>query len=149
MKIIRMNVGTTNLTFNVVQDFTALQRDKSHAVIEMVEDNDISIKDIVNIRCIILIHGFILHIDVLEIANCIECCVSVKTAVGTALPFHMKMVDEIRKSIRHSCLSLSLRRVVYRKRLSRSVRICCGYDSVSQCKRSNGMNTNKRPRIFA
>ena len=47
----------------------------------MVEDDDISVEDIVHVWRIVLFHGLVFHRNVLEIAYCIERRIAIETTI--------------------------------------------------------------------
>ena len=71
------------------------QRNQLHRIIEVIEHDDVLIHDIIDIRRIILLHGGILHRDILEISHGVEGGEAIESAEILALAFYVEALDEI------------------------------------------------------
>ena len=80
-----------NLAFCIV----FAQRNQLHRIIEMVENNNVLIHNIIDIRSIILLHRSIFYRNILEISHSIEGGETIQATEVLALAFYMKALDEI------------------------------------------------------
>ena len=80
MEIVGIDVRAVDEAQYVVYISLAAQRHDCHGVVEMVEDDDIAEEDIHHVRCIVLLHCGVFHVDILEISYGVERGVAVKSA---------------------------------------------------------------------
>ena len=79
----------------------------------MVEHQDVAIQYIHYIWCIVLIHCGILDRNILEIADCIEGCIAIESAIVGAFALDIEIMNEVVDSLSYRHLSPTLLRHVY------------------------------------
>ena len=93
------------LDFFQVILFSAFQHfDKHQFVLEVVEHDDVLIKNVVHVRRIITILTTVLHRDLFKVAHCIERRIAIESAVVAPFAFHMEATQKIGQCMLHAIL---------------------------------------------
>ena len=120
-----------------------MKRNQLHGIIEVIEHDDVLIHDIIDIRCIVLLHGGILHRDILEISHGVEGGEAIESAEILALSFYVEALDEIVDGLGDGELALfALALAESRERFLLHVAIRIGLDDLAMthgdaCQRMN------------
>ena len=97
MKLIRLHVGAVYFHQQFIDAAVGIfivfidHSDNGHLAVEMVEDDDVPIKDVVHFGCVVLLHRDVLDRYVLEVAHSIECSVAVKSAEIGCFSCHLEV----------------------------------------------------------
>ena len=75
--------------------FCITQRNQFHRIVVMIENDDVLIHDIIDIRRIILLHRRILYRDILKVAYGIESGETIESTEVLALSLHMESLDKV------------------------------------------------------
>ena len=81
----------SSLIFNIA----FAQGNQLHCIIEVIEHDNVLIHNIIDIRCIVFLHGGILYGDILEISHGVEGGEAIESAEILALAFYVEALDEI------------------------------------------------------
>ena len=71
------------------------QGDERHRVVEVIKDDEVAVEDVVDVRRIVLRHGRVLDVDILEVANGVEGRVAIESTEVGALTLDMEAMDEV------------------------------------------------------
>ena len=85
----RIQFSLTSRTFCITQ------RNQFHRIVVMIENDDVLIHDIIDIRRIILFHRRILYRDILKVAYGIESGETIESTEVLALSLHMERLDKV------------------------------------------------------
>ncbi len=127
---------------NVARLVVALQLHQHHLALEVVEHNQVLVENVENLRRIVLRVAAVFHRDLFEIADGIERGVAVHSSVAGIFSFHLKLSQEILKSIFH--LEIGSERTLF----TAFVRKDRGHDSVVHGETGNGVQSDKRAVVF-
>ena len=75
--------------------FCITQHNQFHRIVVMIENDDVLIHDIIDIRRIILFHRRILYRDILKVAYRIESGETIESTEVLALSLHMERLDKV------------------------------------------------------
>ena len=75
--------------------FCITQRNQFHRIVVMIENDDVLIHDIIDIRRIIFFHRRILYRDILKVAYGIESGETIESTEVLALSLHMERLDKV------------------------------------------------------
>ena len=100
VEIIGIDVRAVHGAQQVVEDMTRrgaclTEGDERYLTVMMVKDDDIPIEDITHVRGIVLLHGLILHGNILEVAHGIERRIAIESAERSILAFHLEVIEEV------------------------------------------------------
>lgn len=90
MEVVGADISFINLEEKFVDIRVSPKGDDGESVVEMIEDDDVAIQNIADVRCIVLLHCLVLYRYILEIAYGIEGGVAIESAEVTPLPFYME-----------------------------------------------------------